>query len=504
MRRWVLAIGAATVVCGPTALAFFSGGYFGPARLIAGIASWALVVMAVLLTPRPLPSSTAGRVALAGLALLTAWTALSIAWAPLAGRAQDDLQRLLLYLGFFFAATVLLRGRAPRRWLEPALVLGAFVVMAYALSERLLPGVVELARSESAAGRLEQPLSYWNALGLLGAIGVVLATRVAGDPARPRAMRGASGAAGVALGLGAYLSFSRGALAAVAGGLVFLVALAPQGRPQVRAALAVVAASVLAAVVASRLPTVQSIDPGERGDATEGLIMLGTLVVLALGAAFVVTRQPAERAAPAASLPVSRATAVLTVAGVLVVGGTLAAAVFEGKPEGSSPVRGADPARLSSIDTNRYRYWDVAISSWADKPIAGLGSGGFQVEWLKERDRVDKSGDAHSLYLETLAELGVVGFAFLMAFLGGMAAAVVRLHRRSPGAATALAGGLAAWAVHVGLDWDWEMPAVTLPALMLGAAAVAWSGEPATEAAPAEIARPPVARREKGTDLVGI
>src|ERR671918_1610143 len=111
-------------------------------------------------------------------------------------------------------------------------------------------------------------------------------------------------------------------------------------------------------------------------------------------------------------------------------------------------------------------------------------SGGFQVEWLKERDRVDKSGDAHSLYLETLAELGVVGFAFLMAFLGGMAAAVVRLHRRSPGAATALAGGLAAWAVHVGLDWDWEMPAVTLPALMLGAAAVAWSGEPATEAAP--------------------
>jgi O-antigen ligase len=136
----------------------------------------------------------------------------------------------------------------------------------------------------------------------------------------------------------------------------------------------------------------------------------------------------------------------------------------------------------------------VAISSWADNPIHGLGSGGFQVEWLKQRDRVDKSGDAHSLYLETLAELGVAGFVFLMAFLFGTAAAVVRLHRVAPGPATALAGGLAAWAVHAGLDWDWEMPAVTLPALMLGAAAIAWSEE----------LLPHAARRERDTDLVGI
>jgi O-antigen ligase len=116
------------------------------------------------------------------------------------------------------------------------------------------------------------------------------------------------------------------------------------------------------------------------------------------------------------------------------------------------------------------------------------------VKWLKQRDRVDKSGDAHSLYLETLAELGVVGFLFLMAFLCGTAAAVLRLHRVAPGPATALAGGLAVWAVHAGLDWDWEMPAVTLPALLLGAAAVAWSEE--LSLAPA--------RREPETDLVGI
>jgi len=159
MRRSVLAVGAAVVIFGPTALAFFSGGFFGPARLIAAMAACALVIVVVALTPRPLPSSTAGRVALGGLALLTVWTAVSMAWAPLGGRAQDDLERLVLYLAFFFAATVLLRGAQVRRWLEPALVLGTFVVIAYALSERLLPGVFEFARSESAGGRLEQPTS---------------------------------------------------------------------------------------------------------------------------------------------------------------------------------------------------------------------------------------------------------------------------------------------------------------------------------------------------------
>jgi O-antigen ligase len=496
MRRSVLAVGAAVVIFGPTALAFFSGGYFGPARLIAALAAVALVLVVALLAPRPLPTSTPGRVALAGLALLVAWTAVSIAWAPLGGRAQDDVQRLVLYLAFFFAATVLLRGPTARRWLEPALVLGAFVVIAYALSERLLPGVIELSRSRSAAGRLEQPISYWNALGLLAAVGLVLATRVAGDPDRERWLRAAAAAAGVALGLAVYLSFSRGALAAVAAGVLFLLALAPQGRPQLRAAVAVLVCSGGATLVASVLPTIQSIDRGERGDATEGLIMFAALVTFAAVAAFVVARRPSERAKlPASpSLPVSRPTAVLTGAGVLIVAAALAAAVLEGKPEGTSPVQGADPARLGSIDTNRYRYWEVAISTWADKPIQGIGSGGFQVEWLKEHDRVDKSGDAHSLYLETLGELGVIGLAFLLAFLVGTAAAVVRLYRVAPGPATALAAGLATWAIHAGLDWDWEMPAVTLPALMLGAAAIAWSEEPA----------PNVARREPESDLVGI
>ncbi len=212
--------------------------------------------------------------------------------------------------------------------------------------------------------------------------------------------------------------------------------------------------------------------------------MFAVLVVAALAAAFFAPR-PARRPIKAPSrcpAPGRQRWPALTLL-VLVVGGLVLAA-FEGKPEGASPAAGADPARLGSIDTNRYRYWEVAATNFADNPIEGLGSGGFRVEWLKNEDRVDASGDAHSLYLETAAELGVVGLACLLLFLGGVAAALVRLYRRDPAAATGVAAGLAAWAFHAGLDWDWEMPAVTLPAILLAAAAVAWGEETVPERDP--------------------
>ncbi len=186
MRRWVLAAGATALIVMPTVLAFFSGGFFDEPRIVAALVAWVLVIVAGAVAARPLPVSTPGRLAVLGLALLCAWTGLSLAWAPLGGRAQDDLQRLLLYLGFFIASLAFLRNAEVRRVLEPALALSAFAVVAYALSERLLPGVFELERSASAAGRLEQPFTYWNAAGIAATMGFVLAARVAGDPSRPR------------------------------------------------------------------------------------------------------------------------------------------------------------------------------------------------------------------------------------------------------------------------------------------------------------------------------
>ncbi len=185
MRRWVLAAGATALIVLPTVLAFFSGGFFDEPRIIAALVAWALVVLAALFSPRPLPVSTAGRLALLGLALLCGWTALSLTWAPIGGRAQDDLQRLLLYLGVFTAALALAaRDPRVRRALEPALALGAFVVDRLRAVRAPAAGADRPRAERHSAGRLEQPLTYWNAYGILAALGFVLAVRVAGDPDR--------------------------------------------------------------------------------------------------------------------------------------------------------------------------------------------------------------------------------------------------------------------------------------------------------------------------------
>jgi hypothetical protein len=139
------------------------------------------------------------------------------------------------YLGALIAAAALLGPRPMARWVEPALAFGAFIVIAYGLAGRLLPDAIHLAHSHTALGRLEQPLTYWNAMGVLAAMGFVLATRVAGDGSRDGRLRLVAAAVTPALAVGVYLSFSRGALAALAVALVVLLGLAPERR-QVRVA----------------------------------------------------------------------------------------------------------------------------------------------------------------------------------------------------------------------------------------------------------------------------
>ena len=64
-------------------------------------------------------------------------------------------------------------------------------------------------------------------MGELAALGFVLCARLCGDSARPRALRILAAGATAPLGLGLYLSFSRGALFACAAGLVALFCRGP-------------------------------------------------------------------------------------------------------------------------------------------------------------------------------------------------------------------------------------------------------------------------------------
>ena len=143
---------SAALLAGPTALAFFAGGYFDGPRAWAGVGAWALVAIIAIAIPRAVPRGNGGRLALAALALLAAWTLLSMIWAPIAGTAYHDGQRVVLYAGVLLAAAVLLRAPSAQRAVEPALAAGTLIVIGYGLSGRLLPGLLHFARSVSAAG----------------------------------------------------------------------------------------------------------------------------------------------------------------------------------------------------------------------------------------------------------------------------------------------------------------------------------------------------------------
>ena len=77
---------------------------------------------------------------------------------------------------------------------------------------------MDLAASATSHGRLDQPLTYWNAMGALGGLGLVLCARMAGDADRPRVLRALAAAVSPVLGLGVYLTFSRGSLAGLGAG----------------------------------------------------------------------------------------------------------------------------------------------------------------------------------------------------------------------------------------------------------------------------------------------
>ena len=476
MNRVVERAGAAILLAAPTAIAFFSGGYFDQPRLIAAIVAWVGVVIIALAACDPLPRRAPGRVGLGGLALLAAIVGLSITWAPLKGPALADFERLLLYVAFLTGAIALLRGRDVLRVVEPALAGGVLIVVAEGLSERVLPGLFTLSHGLSAGGRLEQPLTYWNAMGVLAARGFVLALRVAGDERRARGVRAAYAAVAVPLATGLYLSFSRGALAAAAAGVLSLAFLMP-ARPQLRSLAVGIGASVPPVLVAASLAGVRTLEGGlgTREREREGAALLAALLLSAAAAAaaqwVLASREHAGRLDIRRFELPARRLVYLVVVAVLAIGGAVAAASYREKQ--TRPAFGATSKRLGSLETNRYAYWKVAGREFLDHPLRGGGSGSFRTEWLEHRKIPDPTTDAHSIYIETAAELGLIGLAALGLFLGGVAASAVSARAADPRLAAGLIAGTIVWLVHAGLDWDWEMPAVSLVALALMGALLA-------------------------------
>lgn len=150
--------------------------------------------------------------------------------------------------------------------------------------------------------------------------------------------------------------------------------------------------------------------------------------------------------------------------------GALATAVFAGLLAQPLAARFAGPApderdarRLLDVTGHgRAELWRSAWEQGADRPLAGGGAGTWAREYVQETGKLEAPANAHSLPLETFAELGLVGVGLLAAFL----VLVGRGAPREPVAAAVAA----AWLVQGTADWVWQLPAATLPAIFAVAA----------------------------------
>jgi O-antigen ligase len=193
---------------------------------------------------------------------------------------------------------------------------------------------------------------------------------------------------------------------------------------------------------------------------SEGLVLLAGLALLAAAGGWAAARLPVGSDGAPRRVRLGAVAAVAVVGLALVAG---SAAVETGTPDD-----GATAARLGSTDSNRYAYWRVAVDGFAGAPLRGHGAGAFGVLWLRDRTVPEVVRDAHSIWLETAAELGLVGLLLLAAFAGGIAWSAVLARRRDAARLAGPAAALAVWAAHSAIDWDWELPGgPTLTAIVL-------------------------------------
>ncbi|HET9737380.1 MAG TPA: O-antigen ligase family protein [Solirubrobacteraceae bacterium] len=469
-------------------LAFASGGFF-PGQVAAAAAVLAVVLLLRLtLARRPLEGWSPGAAAVAFLAaLLAGWTLFSAVWSDAPARALHEFDRMLLYLLAFGVMACFPRRPSDLatvlRWVLAAIV----VVAAAALATRLLPGVFEAVPGREPA-RLAHPLTYWNALSVLCALGLVLAVHAASGEREPAAVRVLAGAAIPILVVAGYFPLSRGGIAtAVVGLLLYALLARPRRLPVVLLTAgppAVVA--LVSAYGAEALATATYYEPPGPDEGREVLVVL--VAAVAAAALLRALALPLERRLDALPRPGRRARVLGTVAaGVLALAAMGAGWVaFDGservRDQYDAFVRGnvVDPGldtrrRLSAAGNNgRLDVWRVGRDTFTAEPLHGAGAGTFQLAWERERPVTEQVVDGHSLYLETAAELGVVGLVLLALTLAGLlagAARGVRGPERHPRAA--LLAAAVALLLHAGIDWDWEMTA--LFAWLFAAAGTAWA-----------------------------
>lgn len=461
------------------------GGYDPLVHDQVGIAVWWVVLAGVAVGA--LPNRRLGSLALLALALFTAfvaWTALSLTWTESVERTSADLARVAAYLGVFGLA-LFSRDAGGGRRVVAAVGTGIVFVAAIALLSRLHPAWFPAAdqTAQFLSGnreRLAYPIHYWNGLAALIAIGVPLVLQIAVG-ARATLFRAAAAAALPALALTAFFTLSRSGIAAALVALVLFVALAPNRLAMIPTLVLTAVGSAVLIVAGGSRDALQdgllNATADRQGDELLVIVVLVCAAVGILQGAILLAmrnrRRPAWTQVPRRRAAIALAVGLVAALGVAVAVGApghASDAWAEFKEKGS-PGKGTE--RLgSTAGQNRYQLWSAAVRENATKPLTGTGSGTYEFWWNRTADVPEVVRDTHSLYLQTLGELGIVGLALLGGFLlslfaGGAARLAGADAARREALAAALAGS-AAFCVAAAFDWMWQLPALAVAMLLLG------------------------------------
>jgi O-Antigen ligase len=463
-------------------LALAGGGYSAPTWGWTTLALVAAGVLAAVALGYP-AWSRLEQLFLAALAALGAWSLLSTVWSEDPSQSVLEAQRILLYV--VAGAVLLLTARRGTAHVALAGLLAALVlVCGYALSLRLFPdslaaGGVPLSSDPEAAFKLAEPIGYANGLAALAAIGLALSSLLAARAAPTGAAL--AGACAPLLAATLYLTFGRGAWLALWAALVVALAVDPRRLQLITAVLVLAPAPALAVVLASQLDALTSRPASVDDVADDGRILAVAIVLLMLGAASSVLAfrraarrlRPGRRAVTAYKVALVVLAAGLAAAALAIAGGPfdLGSRAYDAFNAPTAPREGEVGQRLLSFSgSSRSDYWSVAWDDFVDHPLLGSGAGSYQRVWLEHRPAELPVRDAHSLYLEALAELGPVGLLLLLGALATPLAAAL-LARHHPLVPAALAA-YCCFLVHAGVDWDWELPAVTIAGLAAGVSAL--------------------------------
>jgi O-Antigen ligase len=500
-------------------LAFSSGGYMTHQWLLPSVTLGFLGLVVSLLTAYPRRPRQLSLAVLLLFGLYSIWVAFSALWADSVTRVWLESGRTFFYLLLLALAVIYLSDRSARVSFRYLLMAATLVI--------LVACVVKLYSTDNISAlflenRLVYPISYPNNAAALFLVALWPLMWLAAGPEERAPVRGiALGLATGLLGL-AVMTQSRGAFWSLAIAVLFTFVVSPA---RLRTLFYLLVPAILMVYEFPRLNRYWLEGP----EAVGGGLAVRTLVAASLTAAFIgMILALLER-----WVKVSRRMKVIF--GTIVVLGVIGGLVYgvsaltrdAGGPlkwvsqtwrqftdeSAEDPEAGTTTRFTMVTSSGRVEIWRVALRELEDAPILGVGADNFVFQYDRLRtSNIFKPQQAHSYELQVLGETGVIGgvFAFggILLTLGGLlwprcsagwrGARETWLRRRrrmDPAEPTrvstrwcnprwgddavvygwemALLAGAVYWLVHASVDWLWQMPGVSIPAVLFAAAGVA-------------------------------